>query len=222
MKLEVLLMSNEITHIGWKNMVHERWSHLLHEGSHIIPQPESKLGKVAVANLPYVVLYAIAVVLVAMTDHNPASAYGTWNYFIPLVGIVSTISGWHEHAGNIWRTQVRYLLRQVVHWGALLVVIHLLFQTDVQHFLRAETDGFIIVYLLGLASILSGLYLDWKMGVFGLFLIFSGVFIAYLDNNALLIAIGGIAMMAVSGTIFAWIKFHQHHESHQLDEPHRF
>jgi hypothetical protein len=97
-----------------------------------------------------------------------------------------------------------------------------LFQTDVQHFLRAETDGFIIIYLLGLASILSGLYLDWKMGVFGLFLIFSGVFIAYLDNNALLIAIGGIATLAVIGTILAWIKFHQHHESHQLDEPPRF
>jgi hypothetical protein len=95
MKLEVLLMSNEITHIGWKNMVHEGWSHLLHEGSHIIPRPESKLGKVAVANLPYVALYAIAVVLVAMTDHNPASTYGTWNYFISLVGVVSTISGWH-------------------------------------------------------------------------------------------------------------------------------
>jgi hypothetical protein len=68
------------------------------------------------------------------------------------------------------------VLRQVAHWGALLVVIHLLFEVDVQHFLRSETDGFIIVYLLGLASILSGLYLDWKMAVFGLFLIFSVVF----------------------------------------------
>jgi hypothetical protein len=222
MKLEVLLMSNEITHTGWKNVLQEGWSHLRREGCLIIPQPRSKLGKLAVANLPYVLLYAIAVVLIAMTNHNPASAYGTWNYFIPLVGLVSTISGWHQHAGDAWRTQLRYVLRQVVHWGALLVVIHLLFEADVQHFLRSETDGFIIIYLLGLASILSGLYLDWKMAVFGLFLIFSGVVIAYLDENALLLAIGGIATMAVIGTVFAWIKFHQHHESNQIDESRRF
>jgi hypothetical protein len=215
-------MSNESTHTAWKNMLHEGRSHLRHEASLIIPQPKSKLGKLVVANLPYVVLYAIAVVLIAMTDHNPASTYSTWNYFISLTGLVSTMSGWHQHAGEVWRTQVRYVLRQVAHWGALLVVIHLLFQTDVQHFLRAETDGFIIIYLLGLASILSGLYLDWKMAVFGLFLIFSGIVIAYLDNNALLIAIGGIATMAVIGTVFAWIKFHQPQESHQIDKSHKF
>jgi hypothetical protein len=44
-----------------------------------------------------------------MTDHNPASTYGTWNYFIPLVGVVSTISGWHQHAGKVWQTQVGWL-----------------------------------------------------------------------------------------------------------------
>ncbi|MCG6943201.1 MAG: hypothetical protein LJE69_18370 [Thiohalocapsa sp.] len=200
-------MSNVITH-DTQDMpdTHED----RHEGlPQLVPRPRSGIGKFIVSALPYTVLYAIAVVLIAMTDHNPASAQDTWDYFIPLVGLVSITSGWALHAGDTWQSRLRYILQQVIHWGALLLVIHLLFQTDVQHFLRAETDGFVIVYLLGLSGLLSGLYLDWKMAVFGLFLIFSGVFIAYLDDNALLFAIGGIATMAVVGTAIAWIKFHQ-------------
>jgi len=175
----------------------------------LVPRPTSAVGKFTLATLPYLTLYLIAVVLIAMTDHNPASTQDIWNYFIPLVAIVSTVSSWSRHAGDIWQTRSRYILRQLVHWGALLLVIHLLFQSDVQHFLKAETDGFVIIYILGLASILSGLYLDWKMAVFGLFLIFSGVIIAFLDDNALLIVIGGTATMAVIATAFIWIKHHQ-------------
>jgi len=213
-------MSNQIARTEWKNILHAGWDRLRHDGYLIIPQPKSTLGKLAFTNLPYVVLYTIAVALIAMTNRNPASAYGTWNYFIPIVGLVSTIDGWHQHAGEVWRTRARYLLRQIVHWGSLLVVIHLLFQPNVQHFLRSETQGFIIVYLLGLASILSGLYLDWKMAVFGVFLIFSGIVVAYLDENALLLALIGIGTTAVIGTVFAWIKLHQHHKSHRVDESH--
>ncbi|EXJ15376.1 hypothetical protein [Imhoffiella purpurea] len=220
-------MSNQLMHIDRLHV-----SEKLHEGQVIladkaeqfgtaittgidrmIPRPETHAGKFALATLPYFLLYAIAVVLIAMTDHDPASAQGAWDYFIPLVAIVSTLSGWDRHAGAIWQERARYVLKQTAHWGSLLIVIHLLFQSDVQHFLRAETDGFVIVYILGLASILSGIYLDWKMAVFGLFLIFSGVVIAFLDDNALLIAIGGTATLAVIGTAFAWIKHHQHSES---------
>jgi hypothetical protein len=191
---------------------------LMHHGkANLLPHPKSRLGTLAVATLPYVVLYAIGVVLIAMTDSNPASTHRAWDYFIPLVGLVATFSGWHHHAGDIWPTRARYILRQVMHWAALLLVIHLLFQSDVQHFLKAQTDGFVIIYILGLAAILSGLYLDWKMAVFGLFMIFSGVFIAYLDDNALMILLGGTATVAVIVTAFVWIKHEARRES-QVDQ----
>lgn len=190
-------MSNTLTHNG---------------GTHILPRPQSYFAKVALANLPYFMLYVIAVVLIAMTDSDPASAQDAWNYYIPLMGIVSAMSGWNRHAGDVWKTRLQYILRHVLHWGALLIVIRLLFLSDVQHFLRAEDDGFVIIYLFGLSSILAGAYLDWKMALFGLFLIFSGVSIAFLDDNALLLVVGGIATMAVMLTAFVWIRYHQHDE----------
>jgi hypothetical protein len=75
------------------------------------------------------------------------------------------------------------------------------------------------IYILGLAGILSGLYLDWKMALFGLFLIFSGVVIAFLDNNALLIAVGGTATIAVIMTAFVWIRHQQRRESQAGSAP---
>ena len=191
-------MFNDITHAGWIPA---------------LPRPKSRLARMAIANVPYVALYAIAVGLIAMTDHNPASAQSAWNFFIPLVGLVSAANGWRRYAGVTRESQSRYMLRQVLHWGALLVVIHLLFLGDVQHFLRAEDDGFVIIYLVGLTSLLGGIYLDWKMALFGLFLIFSGVVIAFLDDNALLIAVGGTALMAVIVTAFVWIRYNQRIES---------
>jgi len=208
MHVEKLIQSDKLAQLG---------STITDVIDHMIPRPTSTVGKFTLATLPYLVLYAIAVVLIAITDHDPASTEDVWNYFIPLVALVSTITSWGRHAGDSWQTRSLYILRQLVHWGALLLVIHLLFQSDVQHFLKAETDGFVIIYILGLASILSGVYLDWKMAVFGLFLIFSGVIIAFLDDNALLIVLGGTATLAVVGTAYIWIKHHQHIDAQRAD-----
>jgi hypothetical protein len=181
------------------------------QGPRVDPSPGSGRGlsRLLLANAPYVVLYGIAVVLIAMTDHNPAAAKPSWNYFIPLVGLVSTLSGWRQHAGHDWGSRLRYLLRQALHWGSLLLVVWLLFRPDVQYVLTAESDGFVLIYLLGLTSILGGIYLDWQLALFGLFLIVSGVVIAFLNDNALLIAVGSVAVMAIILGAFAWIRFHR-------------
>jgi len=160
----------------------------------------------------YVLLYGLAILLIGLTDHDPESAKPTWDLFIPLVAIVCAFAGWRQFAGNNMQSHAVYLVRQVLHWGALLMVIHLLFLPDVQVFLKAETDGFIIIYLVGLTSMLAGVYLDWKMGLFGLFLVFSGVIVAFIDNNAMLIVVGGAALMAIIITALVWIRHNQHLE----------
>jgi len=77
----------------------------------------------------------------------------------------------------------------VLHWGALVLVIRLLYAHNVQDFLNDEQDGFVTIYVIGLAAILSGIYLDWKMALFGLFLLLSGVAMAWVDDNAMLISL---------------------------------
>ena len=139
-------------------------------------------------HIPYVVLYVVALGLVAMTSHNAAGTSTYWQMFIPLIALVSIAGGW-RFAGEPGDPRWGYLLKQVLHWGALVLVIRLLYAHNVQDFLNDEQDGFVTIYVIGLAAILSGIYLDWKMALFGLFLLLSGVAMAWVDDNAMLISL---------------------------------
>jgi hypothetical protein len=150
--------------------------------------------------LPYIAIYGISIWLIALTNRDPAAAYPNWQWFIPLVALVSIIGGWRrmERAGG---SVMLYLFKQVLHWGALMLVLYLLFLPGVDQLLSADSNGFVVIYLLGLTALLSGIYLDWKMAVFGLFLIGSGVGIAYLEDNAMLITIAGVGLFAILVTV---------------------
>jgi hypothetical protein len=148
--------------------------------------------RVLLVSSPYILLYMATIWLVAMTDNDAAKAGLYWQYFVPVVGLVSVIGGW----GKRTESTARYLTEQVLHWGALSLVIYLLFLQPMQQFLNAESHGFVTAYMVGLAAILSGIYLDWKMAVFGAFVVGSAVAIGFLENNALLI-ISGVAFAAV-------------------------
>ena len=64
-------------------------------------------------------------------------------------------------------------------------------------YLNAETHGFVDIYILGLAALLAGVHVDWKIGLFGLFLVGSDIGIALLDDNAMLMTLAGLAVIGV-------------------------
>jgi len=155
------------------------------------------LHVVLVDVLPYAVLYVVAISLVSATTSEPLKAAHRWQLFIPLVGLVATLGGWHrsgEGAGN----KAWYLLQQVMHWGALAIVVNLLFMSSMRHFLDLQSDAFILIYLLGFSAILSGIYMDWNMLGFGVFLIASAIIYGYVvDHLTIIISLSGIAVASV-------------------------
>jgi hypothetical protein len=154
-----------------------------------------------IQHIPYAILYVVALILVAMTGHDAAGTSTYWQIFIGLVALVSIVAGW-RFAGTANDPRWMYLLKQVLHWGALVLVIQLLYTHNLQAFLNDEQDGFVTIYVLGLTAILSGIYLDWRMALFGIFLLLSGVGMAWIDDNAMLISlIAGAAAMAIGVTL---------------------
>ncbi len=145
---------------------------------------------------PYVALYAVAIWLVAMTDSNPDRASSLWKWFIPAVGLIAIYGGWQRMQSSGAGIS-QYLTKQILHWGATMGVIYLLFWPTVLVFLTAESHGFVAIYILGLSAILAGVHLDWKMGLFGLFLIGSGIGIAFFDDNAMLMTLTGLAVIGI-------------------------
>lgn len=156
--------------------------------------------KVLFVSLPYLVLYIVSIVLTAMTDAEPERATELWKLFMPFVALVSVIGGW-RFSGDSSKEKALYIGKQLLYWGAVLLVINLLFMGDTPHFLNAESQGFVVAYVLGLSALLSGIYIDWKMSVFGAFLIASTIGIAFLDDNAVLISVGGVAIAGIAITL---------------------
>ena len=156
---------------------------------------------------PHVVLYLIAIWLVAITDSDPARVGSLWQWFIPAIGLVATNGGWQRMRAS-GEGPTAYLIKQVLHWVATLAVVLLLFWPTLQIYLNAETHGFVVIYVLGLAAVLAGVHTDWKMGLFGLFLVASGVGIAFFDDNAMLMTLIGSAIIGVGLSVV--IRRHSH------------
>jgi hypothetical protein len=145
--------------------------------------------------IPFAALYAIAVVLVAMTETDAAGSMKAWLQFIPLVAGVSVVLGW----GNAQTGYFTYLIRQALHWGGLAVVVYyVLALPEVQQFMPNAITGFTVLCLLGLTAYLAGVHSDWRMMVFGASLVGSAVGIAFLDDWSLMLAGGGIAIIIVT------------------------
>lgn len=149
--------------------------------------------KLLIPSLPYLALYIASLVLIAMTESQPAQATTLWKWFMPVVALVSMMGGW-RFSGEDAKEKGLYIAKQLLYWGAVLLVINLLFMGDTSHFLNAETQGFVIAYILGLSALLSGIYLDWKMSLFGAFMIASAIGLAFLDDNALLISVAAVVV----------------------------
>ena len=88
-----------------------------------------------------------------------------------------------------------------------MLVIRLLYTHNLQDFLNDNQDGFVTIYMIGLTAVLSGIYLDWRMALFGMYLLLSGVGMAWIDNNAMLISL--IAAAAAVGIVVTLLIRHR-------------
>lgn len=148
-------------------------------------------------NFPYLILYVLTIGLVGWTMHNEAGAAQTWQFAIPVIALVSILGGWRR-GGEGFGQHSAFVFRQILHWAALVVVIQLIYLPSVQGFLNNEAYGFLVICLIGLTAVLSGVHFDWKMALYGAFVLFTGVVLAILEDNMLLILmVAGVGFVGV-------------------------
>jgi hypothetical protein len=165
-------------------------------------------GSLLIALLPSVILYVGAVVLIALTRDDAAGTVPYWETFVPFVAFISLLSGFGQ-AYVRDQSYVLYVFRQILHWGIVIGLLWLLHAHGVRAALDDQKYLLILLYLLGLASLLAGLHMDWKFIFFGAFLAFCTYILAAPENVAILAPIGeafGIAnaqdkpLTMISGT----------------------
>jgi hypothetical protein len=146
-------------------------------------------GSLMMALLPSVILYVGAVVLIALTRDDAAGTVPYWETFVPFVAFISLLSGFGQ-AYVRDQSYVFYVFRQILHWGIVIGLLWLLHTHGVRAALDDQKYLLILLYLLGLASLLAGLHMDWKFIFFGAFLAFCTYILAAPENVAILAPIG--------------------------------
>jgi hypothetical protein len=166
------------------------------------PAKKATLSSLLLREWPFVLLYVLALACMGYTNADAGRSSYYWQLLIPVTGLVAIFVGWGMVSPNM---RMEMILKQVLHWGAVLLVIRLLFLQVLDAFLSDQAHGFVVVYVFGLAAVLDGIHWNWKMAVFGAFLIFSAIVMAFFQDAALAISVTA-ALVAVAVT-FLWSRF---------------
>lgn len=152
-----------------------------------------------VRELPYVILLGLAVVGIACTSVSPDASVSYWKVLAPVFAIVCIFSQWSRvPAGGGAKT--RLIVVQVVHWGAFLLTILILFLPNVQKMANSLVSAQIVLYLLALSTFLAGLYnTSWQLIAVGVLMALAVPAIALLQQTVLLVVVIAAALAVVIG-----------------------
>ena len=131
----------------------------------------------------FVLALVLALVLIgiAITNISPAQSHRYWLVMIVLFAIAGLLIGAvRAHHRNI--SILRVALDQVVHWGATLVAVLVVYSMLGAGRLTYEATGLVILLLLGLAMFLDGYYrVGWRFSLLGVLVIAMALGAAYLS-----------------------------------------
>lgn len=153
------------------------------------------LSPLPVTLLPLLVLFAATVLLFWLTQKGMSGTDRYWEIFIPVVAVVSLLSGWTQayvaSDNRLW-----YLVRQVVHWGALIGLLYLLNSQGYRELLSDQQYTVLMIGLLAVGTLLAAVQMDIKLIFFSVFLGFCAFLIAVPTDNPTLIATGNLLGIA--------------------------
>ena len=153
--------------------------------------------------LPYLGVLAFVVCGVAYSSLMHAHIEAYWAFVAVISCAACIYTGWTHSAGR--KERVRLVWTQLLHWGAFLAVMGLVFLPSVQSDATANETSLVVMLLLALGTFVAGAHtLSWRMSLNG---IVMGMFIpavAWLDQAALVISLIVLAVVLVVAGVVVW------------------
>ena len=151
----------------------------------------AKQSSFLLALLPLVILYVGAAVLVLLSRDDLGGTVRYWEFFVPVVAVISLMSGWGQAYVN-GNSRLMYLIKQLISWGLLIAILWMFQTLGIVSALGDQKYALVILALLVLTAILVGISLDFKLFFFGLFLAASAYLLAVPADTTILTTVGDI------------------------------
>jgi hypothetical protein len=173
-----------------------------------LPSPEHgpnpwpmKLLHFLMREWPYLAMLVLALFGVAYTSvtRRPLTLY--WLALAPFIGFVCVLTRWPAMKGRDLRLHLVWT--QVLHWGAVLTAMNLLYVADVGQMMCTDSRALYVLTLLALGTFTAGVHIGvWRICLVGVILAIGVPAIAWLEQSALLLLLAGVVVVGIGAPLW--------------------
>lgn len=157
-------------------------------------------GSFYAQNWPYVIMMVLALFGVAATS---VARRAMTDYWIVLAPVFAALSILLQHRNsNARQIDWRVVGNEILHWGAVLVAMLLVFIGDVRRIMNADASALMVLTVLALGTFTAGLHGAWRMCLIGVALALGVPLIAWIDEATLLLLLLAVLLMAFMAALF--------------------
>src|SRR5262245_1601280 len=150
---------------------------------------------------PYLLILALALFGVAYSSFAKTALTTYWIVLAPLIGIMCVFTRWRDAENREQR--LRLIWTQVLHWGAVLLAMHLMFVADVGRMMNADASALAALTVLALGTFTAGVHIAaWRICLVGIVLAVGVPAIAWLEQSALLLLLVGVVLAGLIAPFF--------------------
>ena len=150
---------------------------------------------------PYFLVLILALFGVAYTSFSNSPITTYWIVLAPFIGVICVITRWPDAENREQR--LRLIWTQALHWGAVLLAMHLVFVADVGRMMNADASALAALTVLALGTFTAGVHVaSWRICLVGIVLAVGVPAIAWLEQSALLLLLVALVLAAVIAPLF--------------------
>jgi hypothetical protein len=150
---------------------------------------------------PYLLVLILALFGVAYTSFAKTPITTYWVLLAPFIGVICVVTRWQDAENREQR--LRLIWTQVLHWGAVLLAMHLMFVADVGRMMNADASALAALTVLALGTFTAGVHVTaWRICLVGIVLAIGVPAIAWLEQSALLLLLIVVLLVAAIAPFF--------------------
>ncbi|MBE2293406.1 MAG: hypothetical protein IAF00_00580 [Phycisphaerales bacterium] len=160
-------------------------------------------------DIGFYLMLLLAWIGAAYTQVNAESSRWYWHALIPIFGLICIITEWSSVEPTA-KARALLVVRQILHWGGLLLVIQLAFIATSHGFMNAldaRQASLMLMLTVTLSTFLAGIHFDWRLCFVAIFLGAGALLMVMVQNlipSLIYLVIGTIIVY------LAWTWLYRH------------
>lgn len=169
---------------------------------------ENRLGTVSdflLREIPYLVILVLTVAGAGYVSLMRRPIVHYWDFVAVLIAVICVVVGWRRMTDNKERWHLVWT--QVLHWGAFLIAMNMVFLPSMQSILNADSTSLVVLFTLALGTFVAGVHTSSvRLCANGAVMAALVPAIAWLDQSALILSLVALLLLGI-GAAFLWHRF---------------